>query len=260
MSKRAMMTMARRNPVRSRMLWIVGLAVGGVALVGGIAYAATGSSPGPSPTPSPPNTLPTLLKQGERYKVVLVVPAAIPVGAYGTQAGAQSALNQIAPGQFKVSQITVVGGTVTMLVDVVGPDYTVPASVTTQLAGLTSAGITFQATDMGATPSGAGVPDILVAGPYNPTTQMVSGETYLVSMPPIAGQSLASTVQNLTTSSAQGTSQYTVSQSWDVNQVPASWPSQDSNANEWRFVITLTGAGPQSPTGFHIFTTGGAAA
>jgi hypothetical protein len=63
MSKRAMMAMARRNPVTNRMLWITGLAVGAAALVGGVAYAATrksgGGGAGPTPRPTTPTGAPT---------------------------------------------------------------------------------------------------------------------------------------------------------------------------------------------------------
>jgi hypothetical protein len=146
-------------------------------------------------------------------------------------------------------------------VDVVGPSYTVPALVTADVAAILAQGVNFTVADMGPTPSGAAVPSILVAGPYNPATQMQVGETYLVSLAPIAGQTLASTVQNLATSSAGSTTQYTVSQSWDVNQVPAGWPASDSSANEWRMVVTyVSGPGAETPTGFKIFTTGGASA
>jgi len=275
MSKKAMMTMARRNPLArknplsSRTLWLVGLAVGGAALIGGVAYAATsngGTSPTPTPGPtSAPNTLPSVLKNGERYSIVGTAPAGLSLGSYGTQTAMQSALDQLAPGEFKVASLSFATSgsvlTVTMVVDVIGPDYTVPALATSDVAAITSKGISFTVTDMGPTPSGAGVPDVLMAGPYNPVTQMQVGETYLVSLAPIAGQTLATTVQNLTTASAQSNAQYSVSQSWDVNQVPASWPSQDSNANEWRMVVTYTsGSGAQTPTGFNIFTTGGATA
>jgi len=277
MSKRAMVTMARRNPVTERMLWIAGLAVGGAALVGGVVYAATrpaptaggAATPGPtagptsSPTPvstSAPNTVPSVLKQGERYQITAAAPAGT-LGAYGTQSTMQSAIDQIAPGQFKIASLTVSGTNVVVVVDVVGPDYTVPALVTADVAAVLARGISFTVADMGPTPAGAAVPSLLVSGPYNQVSQMQVGETYLVSLSPIAGQTLASTVQNLTTSSAQSSAQYTVSQSWDVGQIPAGWPSQDQGSNEWRMVITYaSGSGPQSPSGFNIFTTAGATA
>ncbi len=267
-----MVTMARRNPLNERVAWMVGLAAGGAALVCGIAYVATRPSSaasttpttGPTSAPTPvstsaPNTVPTAVQHGERYQVTANAPSGL--GAYATQSAMQSALDQIAPGEFKIASVTVTGASVVVVVDVVGPSIPMPALVTADVAAILAQGVSFSVADMGPTPSGAGVPSILVAGPYTKVSQMQVGETYLVSLAPIAGQTLATAVQNLTMASAGSTATYTVSQSWDVNQVPAGWPASDSNPNEWRMVVTYaSGSGPQTPAGFNIFATGGATA
>lgn len=132
-----------------------------------------------------------------------------------------------------------------------------------------------------ATSSSGAVPDVGTAGPYKPVLvtpasasvpvaapYMQQGETYLLSMPPISGLTLATAVSNLQKASAQGpnvatTGAFTVLQSWDVNQVPASWPSSDSSPNEWRMVITLAGGTQPLPVpipGANLFSTGGAIA
>jgi hypothetical protein len=198
--------------------------------------------------------VPTVFKQGERYQITATVPAGL--GSYGTQTAMQSALDQVAPGEFKIASVSVSGTSATVVVDVVGPNFTVPALVTTEVSAAIMQGVSFSVADMGPTPSGAGAADLQVSGPYNPVTQMQVGKTYLISMAPIAGSTLATQVQQLTASGTQVAN--TVSQSWDVNQVPSGWPSSDSNPNEWRMVITyVSGPGPQAPAEATIFTTGG---
>ena len=115
--------------------------------------------------------------------------------------------------------------------------------------------------------SGAAVPAIATAGPYQPVTVMQQGETYLFSAPPIAGVTLVQAVSSLQTASANSPNvatvgKFNVLQYWDVGQVPANWPSSDSNSNEWRMVLTLSG-GTQpvpAPMGGNVFSTGGAVA
>ncbi len=115
--------------------------------------------------------------------------------------------------------------------------------------------------------SAVAAPAVATAGPYTPVTTMQQGETYLFSAPPIPGTTLATAVSALQTASAASPNvatvgKFTVLQSWDVGQVPANWPSSDSNANEWRMVLTLSG-GTQpvpAPMGGNVFSTGGAVA
>lgn len=175
MSRRAMTAMARRNPVSTRVVWIAGLAAGAAVLIGGVAYAATRpkggggggattppattppSTPPATPTPGPVNNLPVPLRKGERYLVMLSGPASIIQSpTLANQAGAQQVLDQLAPGEFRVVSLTVGGTppTASLIIDVIGPDFTPPAAVLQGVQTLIGLGASFTVTDTGPTPGG----------------------------------------------------------------------------------------------------------
>jgi len=130
------------------------------------------------------------------------------------------------------------------------------AASSSSSSGVPNVGTPGPYTPVAVTPASASVP---VAAPY-----MQQGETYLLSMSPIAGMALATAVSNLQTASAQSPSgKVTVLQSWDVGQVPSNWPSSDQGTNEWRMVLSINGGPQPIPVplpGAQLFSTAGAVA
>jgi len=101
--------------------------------------------------------------------------------------------------------------------------------------------------------TGAPVPDVATSGPYTNITgsSMQPGETYLFSSPAPSGSTVQSAAANLTSAG------FTVLQSWDLGQQPASWPIDDPSEMEYRFVIQNNTGSVANVGAGNLYTTGG---
>lgn len=90
------------------------------------------------------------------------------------------------------------------------------------------------------------------AGPYTlqaPTAgayKLINGNVYLIEAPPIAGQTLAQTVDALAAlyPNLKGAAGTWEKSSWDMGQVPSGWPDSDATVRRIAVLVSFANANP----------------
>ena len=240
------------KPNTERAAWILGAAAAAAAVVTGVVLATRSSSPA---TPGAPAM--TTLTTGHWYTVVFSCPS---VGA--------------APKIANITGVNLVSATPSANGGTIVFDY----GGTSGSYALDSGGCAITVTDNGLSPGPVAVknpnppaqsqPALQATGPYTKLSSAVlqPGETYLLEVPPQAGETLATYGQYM---AKVAPATLKVSQQFDVGVTPSGWPS--TSANVWRYVIVYGGGAANkntikqmpwtiapAPSGLAVWTTGGA--